>query len=141
MSTDTSKRYYISAAPQCPIPDASIPLDAMQVMDFVYVQFYNNGPCNLGQAGFMDSFSAWSKQLAAGPNGGPKLFVGTAACEICAGQGSYLPPAAMQQAVHGAVLANIKNMGGVMLWDGAEGVLNTAGGKNYLQDVKSALNA
>lgn len=141
MSSDTSKRYYISAAPQCPIPDASIPLDAMQVMDFVYVQFYNNGPCNLGQAGFMDSFNAWSKQLAAGPNGGPKLFVGTAACENCAGYGSYLPPAAMAPAVHKAVAANLKNMGGVMLWDGAEGVLNTAGGKNYLQDVKSALNS
>ena len=33
--TDKSKQYYISAAPQCPLPDASIPVDAMKLMDFV----------------------------------------------------------------------------------------------------------
>ena len=35
MATDKSKQYYISAAPQCPLPDASIPVDAMKLMDFV----------------------------------------------------------------------------------------------------------
>ena len=35
MATDKSKQYYISAAPQCPLPDASIPVDAMTLMDFV----------------------------------------------------------------------------------------------------------
>ena len=34
-ATDKSKQYYISAAPQCPLPDASIPVGAMQLMDFV----------------------------------------------------------------------------------------------------------
>ncbi|KAI4145695.1 MAG: hypothetical protein L6R39_003732, partial [Caloplaca ligustica] len=47
MDADASRKYYISAAPQCPRPDASIPLDAMQQMDFVFVQFYNNGDCNI----------------------------------------------------------------------------------------------
>ena len=34
-ATDKTKQYYISAAPQCPLPDASIPVGAMQLMDFV----------------------------------------------------------------------------------------------------------
>ncbi len=38
-ATDKSKQYYISAAPQCPLPDASIPVDAMKVMDFVVSVF------------------------------------------------------------------------------------------------------
>jgi hypothetical protein len=38
MATDTSRQFFISAAPQCPRPDASIPLDAMRQMDFVWVQ-------------------------------------------------------------------------------------------------------
>lgn len=38
-ATDKSKQYYISAAPQCPLPDASIPVDAMQLMDFVVSNF------------------------------------------------------------------------------------------------------
>lgn len=58
MDTDTSKQYYISAAPQCVRPDASIPLDAMQAMDFIWVQFYNNDDCNIGQSGFDASFKA-----------------------------------------------------------------------------------
>ncbi|KAL9023007.1 MAG: hypothetical protein Q9196_007432, partial [Gyalolechia fulgens] len=65
MNTDPSKQYYISAAPQCPRPDASIPLSAMQTMDFVFVQFYNNGDCNVGQPGFEASLRAWSQDLSA----------------------------------------------------------------------------
>ena len=38
-ATDKSKQYYISAAPQCPLPDASIPVGAMQLMDFVVSNF------------------------------------------------------------------------------------------------------
>ena len=38
-ATDKSKQYYISAAPQCPLPDASIPVDAMKIMDFVVSVF------------------------------------------------------------------------------------------------------
>lgn len=34
-ATDKTKQYYISAAPQCPLPDASIPVGAMTLMDFV----------------------------------------------------------------------------------------------------------
>ncbi|KAL8777726.1 MAG: hypothetical protein Q9213_007741, partial [Squamulea squamosa] len=75
MNSSPSKTYYISAAPQCPRPDASIPLSSMQTMDFVFVQFYNNGDCNIGQPGFAASLKAWSQDLSA--NGkGPKLFVG-----------------------------------------------------------------
>lgn len=58
MNIDTSKQYYISAAPQCVRSDAFIPLDAMQAMNFIWVQFYNNGDCNIGQSGFDVSFKA-----------------------------------------------------------------------------------
>lgn len=64
MNTDKSRKYYVSAAPQCPRPDASIPLDAMQSMDFIFVQFYNNPPCGLGSSGFIERFQAWSKDLS-----------------------------------------------------------------------------
>ncbi|KAL9046243.1 MAG: hypothetical protein Q9214_000870, partial [Letrouitia sp. 1 TL-2023] len=86
MNSDTSRKYYISAAPQCPRPDASIPLDAMQQMDFVFVQFYNNGDCNVGQPGFEASLKAWSGDLAA-KGAGPKLFIGAPGCQECAGSG------------------------------------------------------
>ncbi|KAF6226238.1 hypothetical protein HO133_009104 [Letharia lupina] len=133
-ATDKSKQYYISAAPQCPLPDASIPVGAMQLMDFVWVQFYNNGVCDIGQSGFVDSFTAWSKNIA----GGPQLYIGAPACTACAGTG-YLAPEAVTSAIKSATAANVPNMGGVMLWDGSEGMTNTAGGQNYNQVVKAAL--
>ncbi|KAL8823640.1 MAG: hypothetical protein Q9191_005672 [Dirinaria sp. TL-2023a] len=136
----TGKKYYISAAPQCPRPDASIPLAAMQSMDFVFVQFYNNGDCNVGQPGFADSFKAWSQDLAA--NGaGPKLYIGAPGCSSCAGSG-YVAPAQLDGVLQSAMQAGVSNFGGVMLWDGPEALENTdGGGKDYLSTVKAALGS
>ncbi|OAP64134.1 hypothetical protein AYL99_00106 [Fonsecaea erecta] len=65
MGSDSSKAYYLSAAPQCPRPDASVPVPSLvNNIDFFSVQFYNNPPCQLssGQA-FLDSLRAWSSDL------------------------------------------------------------------------------
>lgn len=43
IASDSSKKYYLTAAPQCPFPDASEPLDVCKELDMVWVQFYNNG--------------------------------------------------------------------------------------------------
>jgi len=133
MNADSSKQYFISGAPQCVRPDASIPLDAMLAMDFVFVQFYNNPGCNIGGPGFADSLGAWSQDLAS-KGSKAKLFVGAPACTVCAGSG-YLAPDAMTAAVKGAVVKGLANFGGISLWDGAEAVAN--GG--YSGVVKSAL--
>ena len=135
MDADSSKTYYISAAPQCPRPDASIPLDAMQSsMDFIFVQFYNNGDCNVGQSGFLESFKNWSSDLSA-KGKGPKLYIGAPACSACAGSG-YQDPGAIASVIKSAQGAGVANFGGVMLWDGAEAVVNG----NYQQAVKTALS-
>jgi hypothetical protein len=44
MDADTSKKYYLSAAPQCPFPDVAdnAMLDGAIAFDFISVQFYNN---------------------------------------------------------------------------------------------------
>ena len=137
MDADSSKKYYMSAAPQCPRPDASIPLDAMQSMDFVFVQFYNNGDCNVGQPGFGASLKAWSQDLAA-KGTGPKLFVGAPGCTACAGSG-YLSGSQIGSIIEEARAAGIANLGGVMLWDGPEGKANVEGGKDFLSVVKGAM--
>ena len=141
---DQTKQYYISGAPQCPRPDASIPLAAMQSMDFVFVQFYNNAMagCDIGQPGFIDSLKAWSNDLSGNSTTakGPKLYIGAPACEACAGKG-YLEPANMTSVVKSAMKAGVGNFGGVMLWDGSEAMNNTGPDGDYLKVVKSALTA
>lgn len=139
MKKDSSRTYYISAAPQCPRPDASIPLDAMQTMDFVFVQFYNNAAanCDVGQPGFLDSLKAWSSDLSA-KGAGPKLYVGAPACSDCAGAG-YLDPGAITSVISSIKTAGLSNLGGIMLWDGSEAMANKAGGGDFTTAVKSAL--
>ncbi|KAK4539732.1 hypothetical protein LTR36_010385 [Oleoguttula mirabilis] len=136
---DTSKEYYLSAAPQCPIPDESIPLAAMKEADFVWVQFYNNPICNVNSTGFKDSFEAWSKQLSNGTrHGKPRLYIGAPGF---AGAGSgYVNGSEFANHVKEAKKLNVKNLGGVMLWDGSEGMANVDEyGASYLDYAKAAV--
>lgn len=66
MASDPSKKYYLTAAPQCPYPDASIPIPEMlESIDFFSVQFYQNPSCQLNSGqGFQDSVQAWSDILS-----------------------------------------------------------------------------
>ena len=45
----------------------------------------------------------------------------------------------MAGVIEGAKAMGVGNLGGVMLWDGAEGMGNVEGGRNYMAGVKGAL--
>lgn len=139
-TTDDSKTYYLSAAPQCPIPHESIPIGALQQADFVWVQFYNNPSCNLDTPGFQQSFKAWSELLASGMQvRGPRLYIGAAGFEG-AGTG-YVKGSGLGTRVRSAKGLYVENFGGVMLWDGSEAALNEDQyGVDYLEYAKSALH-
>ena len=139
-TTDDSKTYYLSAAPQCPIPDESIPVGTLQQADFVWVQFYNNPSCNIDAQGFQQSFKAWSDLLASGTIvRGPRLYIGAAGFE---GAGSgYVKGSGLGTRVRTARGLYVENFGGVMLWDGSEAALNVDEyGVDYLSYAKSALH-
>ncbi|KAM0720620.1 hypothetical protein Q7P37_004757 [Cladosporium fusiforme] len=139
-TSDPSKTYYLSAAPQCPIPDESIPLGALLQADFVWVQFYNNPSCNIDSVGFQESFREWSKLLSGGgANAGPRLYIGAAGFE---GAGSgYVKGSGLGTRVRTARGLYVDNLGGVMLWDGSEGVANVdQDGVDYLEYAKASLH-
>ena len=130
MQKDTSKPYYLSAAPQCPRPDASIPLSSMQsVVDYIWVQFYNNPSCNFNTGtSFLDSLRAWSGDLAGGVdrfvdigNGvsSPRLYVGAPAFQA-AGSG-FVDGDEFGTIMDSIYTAGVANLGGAMFWDGAYG--------------------
>lgn len=135
---DPSKTYYLSAAPQCPMPDASIPYDVMAQADFVWVQFYNNPSCNLDSAGFEDSFAAWSANLTSSYAGGPRVYIGAMGF---GGSGSgYVEGSGLSVPVSGARGLGTSNLGGMMVWDGSRALANMDQyGQNYLEYAKAAL--
>lgn len=138
---DPGKTYYLSAAPQCPMPDASIPMAVMAQADFVWVQFYNNPSCNLDTEAFQASFATWSSSLAdaSSTEGMPRLYVGVPAF---AGAGlGYVDGAALYSRITQARELDVPNLGGIMLWEGTEALTNVDQyGVDYLSYAKDALH-
>ena len=86
MSVDTTKRYFLTGAPQCPFPDpymgpitkGSVLGDMAKEFDFLYVQFYNN-PCYLGAVEFTTTLNLWLNfaiQTKVNYGKSPLIFIG-----------------------------------------------------------------
>ncbi|KAJ7032470.1 glycoside hydrolase family 18 protein [Mycena alexandri] len=118
-----SKTYYISAAPQCPFPDAELGSVINAVgFDAIYVQFYNNF-CSVasypnGGWNFAD-WDAWAKSTS--PNKNVKIFIGAPASPTA---GANYVDAATLGAIVVATRAQFSSLGGVMLWDASQAYAN-----------------
>ena len=107
------KKVYLTAAPQCPFPDAWIG-GALKtgLFDYVWVQFYNNPPCQYtpGSIGTLeDAWKQWTSDVPAS-----KIFLGLPAAPTAAGNG-FIPASDLTS----QVLPTIKDSskyGGIMLW-------------------------
>lgn len=118
LANGSSKKYYITAAPQCVYPDAALGgvLNAAS-FDAIYVQFYNN-PCGLQNFGQASNWNFgiwdwWARSVSINPN--VKVYVGSPASSGAAGTGyvgSNLTSIAVQ------MRKSFPSFGGVMLWDG-----------------------
>ncbi|KAG0635764.1 glycoside hydrolase superfamily [Tuber brumale] len=128
-----TKKYYISAAPQCPMPDESLD-EAVFKVDYLFIQHYNNPACQLGN--FVNSFKAWSANIAARTTCGTKVFAGFPGSETASGQG-YATHDEMKKYV--AAVRGLPNFGGVMVWDGVHAAGNIVSGKSFLQAMREAL--
>ena len=106
-----SKGVLLSAAPQCPFPDE---WDGGAIntglFDFVWVQFYNNQPCQVsaGRGAFLAAWKTW-QSVPAG-----KIFLGLPASKSAAGTG-FVPAAQLTSQVLPLIKGSPK-YGGVMLW-------------------------
>ncbi|XP_026447520.1 hevamine-A-like, partial [Papaver somniferum] len=83
------KNVYLTAAPQCPFPDAWIG-DALNtcMFDNVWVQFFNNPPCNYASGNVANLEDAWKQWTTLIP--ATKIFLGLPAAPQAAGSG-FIP--------------------------------------------------
>ncbi|CAN4111510.1 unnamed protein product [Withania somnifera] len=108
-----NKKVYLTAAPQCPFPDARVG-GALKtgVFDYVWVQFYNNPPCQYNQenvTSFQDSWNQWISSIPA-----KKIFLGLPAAPDATGSG-FIPVGDLTSQVLAAIKGSAM-YGGVMLW-------------------------
>ncbi|PON96934.1 Endo-beta-N-acetylglucosaminidase [Trema orientale] len=111
--SNQGKKVYLTAAPQCPFPDASIG-NALKtgLFDYVWVQFYNNPPCQYTTGGLANLEDAWKQWTSAIP--AKKIFLGLPAAPDAAGSG-FIPTGDLTSQVLPAIKGSDK-YGGVMLW-------------------------
>ncbi|KAE8144743.1 glycoside hydrolase superfamily, partial [Aspergillus avenaceus] len=140
MSEDGSRKYILTAAPQCPYPDAADGpmLDGRVHFDAVFIQFYNNycglpsfTPGSSSQSSYnFGTWDKWAKETSLNKN--VKVYVGAAANTGAAGTG-YVPLSRLSEIIQYS--KQFSSFGGVMLWDTSQGYAN----EGFLPGLKSAL--
>lgn len=106
------RKVYLTAAPQCPFPDAWVggALDT-GLFDYVWVQFYNNPPCQYSQGNSANFVSAWKQWLSIPAR---KIFLGLPAAPQAAGSG-FVPAGDLTSQVL-PIIKKSGKYGGIMLW-------------------------
>ncbi|EAL86957.1 putative class III chitinase [Aspergillus fumigatus Af293] len=141
-SSDPSKQYYLTAAPQCPYPDAADGpmLDGAVSFDAIWVQFYNNycglqayNPGSTSQNNFnFATWDTWAKSVSRNKN--VKVFLGVPGSSTAAGSG-YVSVEALAQII--AYTKGFSSFGGVMAWDVSQVMANSG----FLAGVRAALGS
>ncbi|TFY83732.1 hypothetical protein EWM64_g277 [Hericium alpestre] len=137
-ASGASKKYYITAAPQCVYPDSALgaTLNAAE-FDAVYVQFYNN-PCglqNFNGASQWDFglWDNWARTISPNPN--VKIYIGAPASSSAAG-GGYQDIDTLSS-IATQMRKSFPSFGGVMLWDASQAYVNG----RYDLAIKNTLQA
>ncbi|GLU24358.1 hypothetical protein SLE2022_403020 [Rubroshorea leprosula] len=108
------RKVYLTAAPQCPFPDAHLGTALNTgLFDYVWVQFYNNPQCEYrlnSTSNLISSWNQWTTSINAG-----KILMGLPASPAAASSG-YIPPNVLISRVLPVIKKSAK-YGGVMLWN------------------------
>ncbi|CAO0803355.1 unnamed protein product [Mucor circinelloides] len=133
-----NKKYYVTAAPQCVYPDASLqPTLNGYPFDAVYVQFYNN-PCGLQNYNSASQWNfgiwdIWARTIS--PNKNVKVYIGAPASASAAG-GGYVPASTLSN-IAVTTRNNFPSFGGVMFWDASQAYKNNRIDKALKTALKS----
>ncbi|KAF9648538.1 class III chitinase [Thelephora ganbajun] len=138
LASGASKKYYVTAAPQCVYPDAALGgvLNSAS-FDAIYVQFYNN-PCGLQNFNSASKWNFgiwdyWARNVS--PNKDVKVYIGAPGSAGGAG-GGYVSISTLSS-IAVKMRQSYPSFGGVMLWDASQAYVNG----RYDLGIKNALKA
>lgn len=139
MTAAGGKSYYLTAAPQCPYPDAADGemLAGAVYFDAIFVQFYNNYcgvssyvPGASSQFNFnFNTWDNWAKTVSLNKN--VKVFLGIPGA--VGGGAGYITGSALASVI--AYSKTFSSFGGVMIWDASQAWSNAG----FLDGVSSDL--
>ncbi|KAF9952182.1 Chitinase 1 [Mortierella alpina] len=109
----SSRQYYITGAPQCPMPDRWLePMMASSWFDMLFVQFYNNH-CGADRDSF--NFATWNEwAVSTSINKSVKIYLGVPGGPGAAGS-NVLSANQLVEII--SQVQSYSSFGGVMMWD------------------------
>ncbi|KAI8954807.1 glycoside hydrolase superfamily [Xylaria longipes] len=153
-ATVSDKTYYLTASPQCTVPDPNLAptLEAVK-FDMLFVQFYNTPACSargwitgnpkyVPGGGFNVSgftFDSWVTWLSKTYSKGAPIFITLPGSNPAASAGAYIT-VAQTQLLTSAFYCRA-NFAGIGVWDATYAELSIASGKNFYQNAKTTLKA
>jgi chitinase len=152
-ATDPHNKYYITGAPQCPIPEPNMGvIISNSAFDYLWVQFYNNNndfdnntyeSCALGLSGQAPfNFGQWASFVSTTPSSDALIFVGVPAAPLGANGGTsgevyYATPQQLATVV--SSVESSSQFGGIMMWSAGFSDSNVNNGCTYAQEADSIL--
>ncbi|TEY68334.1 hypothetical protein BOTCAL_0119g00070 [Botryotinia calthae] len=149
-----SKKYFISGAPQCPLPEPNMgAMIAGAQFDLLWIQFYNNAEAqctarqwtdNYALTGQEDSaeftYDQWLSTINTGASAGASIYLGLLGSTLAGTASDYISPLEAQSLVES--YHNKPQFGGVMIWEATYSQENTdeeLKGDSYHGFIKSCL--
>jgi chitinase len=143
-ATVPDRQFYLSAAPQCPIPDPQLKVTINKGMfDYIWVQFYNTASCaaiNYAENATGFNYDDWVDVILASSNPNARLFIGLPASEDSAYSGYYLAPDQVEPLVNQYMTLYPGTFGGIMLWEATSSDNNTINNMTYADSMKVILD-
>ena len=139
-ASDPGNTYYITGAPQCPIPEPNMGVIVQNAhFDYLWIQFYNNPGCSVNGN---INYDSWKTSISGTPSANAKLFIGVPAAPDGAtgtpsGEQYYLAPTALASLVR--EYDTDAAFGGVMMWSAGFSDSNVNNGCTYAQEAKHIL--
>ncbi|KAI9793597.1 MAG: hypothetical protein M1833_000742, partial [Piccolia ochrophora] len=142
---EAGRKYYISAAPQCKIPDERLAeMISSAYLDYIYIQLYNTPECSArtyidATANRPTTFEEYAK--APYVNKDVKIFAGLLGAPQTPGDTYYLNPDEVQRLVKDYYTISPTMFGGIMIWEASSAIANVVSdGTNFIMKAKEILN-
>ncbi|KAI1454700.1 carbohydrate-binding module family 18 protein [Annulohypoxylon moriforme] len=148
-----SGTYYLTASPQCIVPDANLQGVLLKgTFDMIFIQYYNTPQCSaaawvsanpnyksggsFNTSGF--TFDQWVTWLSSTPSKNARLFIGLPGSSNAASAASLVSPTQAQNLIDAYYCRS--NFGGISVWEATYAAANVANGRNFYQNMKKDLN-
>ncbi|KAI8634660.1 glycoside hydrolase superfamily [Xylariaceae sp. FL1651] len=161
-ATASDKTYYLTASPQCTVPDVNL-ADTLQAtkFDMLFVQYYNTKSCSArgwisanpkytiggafnttsgsGANAWHFTFDPWVAWLAGTPySKGLPIFLTLPGSNPAASAGAYITVAQTQ--LLASTYYCLDSFAGIGVWDATYAEGSIVSGRNFYQNAKATLN-